>query len=389
MSPAEASTSTIELDAVSKEFLLGSFWQALRAVMGLPPTCPTVQALTDVTLDVQEGELLGVLGRNGAGKSTLLRVAGGVYAPDRGNVRVRGDPTAIFEMGMLGNAHLTGRQFCHVYFTFRDVPRRQQAALVEEVKEFSELEDYFEEPLRTYSTGMLARVLFGAVTALRADLVLLDEILSVGDERFKGKSFRRLQRLVSGGVSGIFATHDWLNAMRLCRRMVVLERGRVEFCGPAEEAVRRYLKPIARVSGKVRFLHRERLISRVTTYEPGAPFTFEFELESTVDEVLAVAMAIELPRRGVVAVVDNDTTFGGEAGVYRVRMTLPEMPIAAPECALTLAVVRPRRPGELSTEEVHDQISWTTAESLPLEAAPGAPPSSGFIHRRLAWRRVR
>jgi lipopolysaccharide transport system ATP-binding protein len=327
-------TCDIKFFRVTKEFLLGRFRDVVRSIFGFEPKCPKIYALKDVSFDVFRGELVGVLGRNGAGKSTLLRVAGGISQPESGKVYVRGNPTAIFELGLFGNKHLSGNEFCDVYFNFMNIPSEERPALIDDVKNFTQLERYFEEPMHTYSSGMLARLFFGVVTAVPADIVLLDEILSIGDEYFQGKSFKRLLKMIASGKSGILVTHDWFKAVRLCSKIIILDQGKIEFQGTSQEAVREYLKPNIQTSQRVLFRHREQVLESILYYETGEPFTYSFEVESTIDEPFCVGLAFEIPRLSVVAILNNDNLIADRKGVYRIILQLPSFPISYFECYL-------------------------------------------------------
>jgi ABC-type polysaccharide/polyol phosphate transport system ATPase subunit len=137
----------------------------------------------DLSFEVKKGELLGVIGKNGVGKSTLLRTIGGVYNVDKGNVITQGTMASIFELGSFYNQELTGIQYCKDYFKFKGIVKDVDK-LIESIHDFTELGEYFFEPTRTYSSGMRAKLLFGTATALPADVILIDEILVVGDEYF-------------------------------------------------------------------------------------------------------------------------------------------------------------------------------------------------------------
>jgi lipopolysaccharide transport system ATP-binding protein len=251
----------IEFSSVGKQFLMGSFSDVLRDMCGIRSKFKRFLALQNISFRVPRGELIRILGRNGAGKSTLLRVAGGIYFPDSGRVSVRTNPAALIEMGLYGNQHLTGRRFCETYLKFRNVPKKKRLDLLEDIQEFTELDGYFDEPLSTYSSGMAARLMFGAVTSVSAEIVLLDEILSVGDEHFQGKSYRRLMTMISNGASGILATHDWFTAVRLCYRIVILDRGKIDFIGSSLEAVSKYLSLSPTLTKRVFFRDKDNLVA--------------------------------------------------------------------------------------------------------------------------------
>lgn len=379
----------IEFSSVRKEFLIGSFSDVIRDMFGISVNLKRYRALDNVSFKVPRGELLGVLGRNGAGKSTLLRVAGGIYFPDSGKVSLRTNPTALLEMGLYGNQHLTGRKFCEVFFAFRDVPKKEVPKLVEDVREFTELDEYFDEPVHTYSAGMNARLMFGVITAVSAEIVLLDEILSVGDQHFQGKSYKRLMNMISHGSSGILATHDWFTATRLCSKIVILDRGSVEFMGSSLEAVRKYLNLAPTLTRRVFFQNREQLIQQPVTIIPGAPFNLAFEVESTIDTPFSIRIALEIPRIAMVVLISNEHIVSCGQGRYRISLHIPKFPIKQRECFLSLFIHEPRRPGEAVTREGYDQISWTSGDSISLIHEDTSFVSTGIIHRRLVWRQLK
>ncbi|MBI5740648.1 MAG: ABC transporter ATP-binding protein [Nitrospirae bacterium] len=379
----------ITFSSVNKDFLLGKFSDVIKNIFGFNNGCPKVKALQDITFNIPQGELLGVLGRNGAGKSTLLRVAGGIYNPDEGEIYVRKNPTAIFEMGLFGNQHLTGREFCKIYFSFRNIPRSEQKALTEDVREFSELEEYFEEPMRNYSSGMLARLLFGVITAIPAEIVLLDEILSVGDQHFQGKSYKRLIKMISKGASGIFATHDWFSAVRLCSKIIVLNKGKVEFEGTSQQAARKYLNIGSTITKRVVFRDIERLRESAFTYTNGEPFSMTFDVESAFEGPFCAGLAIEIPKHAVVVIIDNSHVVTGGTGTFRISFKFPLFPIVFNDCYLSLFLSKPRVSGQTASPEVYDQISWTSGDSIRLVNKAPQHASEAIIGRKLGWKRIR
>jgi lipopolysaccharide transport system ATP-binding protein len=226
---------------VSKSFALIDRHNAWRVALALDARIPRFQALRDVSFDVPKGQFVGVLGRNGAGKSTLLRIIGGVYTPDKGGVSINGPMSGLYELGLVGNPELTGRQYADRLLNVHGFGRRIREAMVADIREFTELGDRFDDPVQTYSAGMGARLFFATATAGHYEVYLLDEILSVGDQHFQSKCWRRLRERVANGASGVLVTHDWAAVLRMCESAYVLDKGNVTFAGPAELAVRRYL----------------------------------------------------------------------------------------------------------------------------------------------------
>ena len=214
-----------------------------RVILGHPPEGKAVyDALRHVSLDVRKGEFVGLLGRNGAGKSTLLRTIGGIIEPESGEVRLLDHAIGLYGLGIAGHAQLTGRDFTRRWLELSGMPTAQVKESIEEVADFTELGEYFDRPMKTYSTGMAARVFFGAITAVEAGVYLIDEILVVGDEYFSAKSWRRLRARLAGGASGVFATHDWSSMIKLCNRAYVLNSGEITDSGNAPEVARRYIE---------------------------------------------------------------------------------------------------------------------------------------------------
>jgi lipopolysaccharide transport system ATP-binding protein len=181
----------ITCQGVSKSFVLvdgGNAWR-IALVLGGKPT--RFQALRKVSFDVPKGQFVGVLGRNGAGKSTLLRVIGGVYAADEGRVSISGTMSGLYELGIIGNPQLTGRQYADRVLNVHRFATRERVAMSSDIHDFSELGDRFDDPVQTYSSGMSARLFFATATAGNYEVYLLDEILSVGDQHFQAKCWRR------------------------------------------------------------------------------------------------------------------------------------------------------------------------------------------------------
>lgn len=198
-------------------------------------------ALTDVTLALGKGESLGMVGRNGAGKSTLLKVVSGVLKPTRGQVRVRGTVAPILELGTGFDHELTGHENIFLNALLLGRSRKEISERADEIIEFSGIREFIHSPLRNYSSGMVARLGFAIATAWFPDVLILDEVLAVGDARFLRRCEARLEELRTQGSTLLMVSHD-LQALRdTCERAVWLERGRIEAVGPTGEVIDRYL----------------------------------------------------------------------------------------------------------------------------------------------------
>jgi ABC-2 type transport system ATP-binding protein len=199
-------------------------------------------ALDDISFTLEKGEVLAILGRNGAGKSTLLKVLAKVLPPTEGTVKIEGAIAPMIELGAGFHPELTGTENVLFYSTLmgRDI-RKTRAKLVE-IGEWAEVTDHMEFPLRTFSSGMVARLAFATATSETADILLVDEILSVGDAGFREKSRNRLLELIDSGAAVILVSHDMSAVRSLATRTIWLEAGKVKMSGNPEEVVSAYEK---------------------------------------------------------------------------------------------------------------------------------------------------
>ena len=185
------------------------------------------RALDHVSLEVATGEVLGIVGRNGSGKSTLLRVIAGIYAPDEGTVRTRGQIASLLELGAGFREELSGMENIALAGAIMGRSPSTMQGLVAGILEFSELGDHIHAPLRTYSSGMRSRLGFAVATALEPDILIVDEALAVGDARFRERSMARIEQMVSSDhVTVVVVSHNASELRRLCGRLVLLENGR-------------------------------------------------------------------------------------------------------------------------------------------------------------------
>ena len=196
-------------------------------------------AVRDVSCQVRRGECLGLIGRNGAGKTTLLRMLSGLIKPDRGRITMRGRVGALIALGAGFNPILTGRENIYINGSVLGLSKREIDHKVEEIIDFAELRDSIDAPVRTFSSGMTVRLGFAIATAMNPDVVLLDEVLAVGDMSFRSKCYDRIGKIIRD-TAVIFVTHDMVNVLRICDRGLVMKDGLVFFRGATDEAVEAY-----------------------------------------------------------------------------------------------------------------------------------------------------
>ena len=197
-------------------------------------------ALRDVSLQVMPGDFYGLIGLNGSGKSTLLKVISGVYKPSSGTCRVGGTIAPLIELGAGFDMDLTARENIYLNGTVLGFTPKYIDSKFEEIVEFSELRDFLDVPLKNYSSGMVARIAFAIATITKPDILIADEILSVGDFLFQQKCEARMQRLMSGGTTVLLVSHSIEQIERMCNKVAWIEKGRVKMDGPAAEVCAAY-----------------------------------------------------------------------------------------------------------------------------------------------------
>lgn len=243
---------------------------------GLPPILPWKKrrfhesdfALKDITFQVRRGGSLGILGRNGAGKSTLLKLLAGVTPPDKGSIDIRGSIFPMIELNTGISMELTGRENIALLATIMGFNDREIRRLEPEVIDFSELEDWIDRPVWQYSSGMLARLGFSIAVHTHTDILLVDEVLSVGDVYFQRKAHKKMRELISSGITFIYVTQNAFEVERLCENGLVLSKGKSLFYGISAEAKNIYLgSPQQSLSGHKIKIYRELVGNEDVTLE--------------------------------------------------------------------------------------------------------------------------
>ena len=201
--------------------------------------------LNEVNFKIGSGESIAIVGHNGAGKSTLLKLLSGAMRATKGQIKSEGTISAIIELGLGFDINQTGRSNAYIYSNLVNRTKEQVDEVIGEIADFAEIGDYFDKPIRTYSTGMQMRLAFAIATAFRPDILIIDEALSVGDSYFQHKSFGRIKKFREAGTTLIFVSHDRNAVLALCERAIVLEDGKLILDGDAKTVLDTYNQRIS------------------------------------------------------------------------------------------------------------------------------------------------
>src|SRR5213594_692829 len=271
----------LRLDGVYKKFRKGELYDSLRDL--IPALAGRVLrgrrrealaprefwALQDVTFGVHRGEAFGIIGSNGAGKSTILKLLSGIMRPTRGTLQVNGRLSALIEVSAGFHPDLTGRENIFLNGTILGMTRAEIRQRFDAIVAFSGLEEFIDTPVKRYSSGMFARLGFSVAAHVDPDLLLVDEVLSVGDYLFQRKCIERMNSVIASGATVVFVSHNLRAVSNLCPRSLLLEKGRVQMVGPTDDVIRTYF----RRGQQQRVVDADSgvLLTHVITHDDGGP----------------------------------------------------------------------------------------------------------------------
>ena len=375
------------MSGAPRDVTLQDVWKQYRRNTKDP--ADTFWALREVDLEVMRGGSLGIIGRNGAGKSTLLKLLAGITAPTRGRIELHGRVAALIEVGSGFHPELTGRENVFLTGAILGMRRREIAQNLDRIVEFAGVQPFIDTPVKWYSSGMYVRLGFAVAAHLDPDILLVDEVLAVGDAEFQGKCLQRIQELKDRGTTSLFISHDLTAVERLCDRAVLLENGTVAAAGSPADVVAAYHRKLALwdpVSGETS-LDSPRsgvALTNVTlanpearhavSFSPGAPLTvtirysvarplsnIEFELRyASLDGTTRIAS----PRSS-----EHGAPFELRPPGGAVEFTCPALPLNPGSYSIG-AVVR-----DLSTSRI---LAWWDGETRLY--VRGGPASEGLIY---------
>ncbi|MEO0369353.1 MAG: ABC transporter ATP-binding protein, partial [Pseudomonadota bacterium] len=359
-------------------------------------------ALNDVTFSVKQGEVLGILGANGAGKSTLLKILSRITPPTSGRVEIHGQIGSLLEVGTGFNQDLSGHENIYLYGSILGMERKKIQEKYNEIVEFAELQDFIHQPIKHYSSGMHAKLGFAVASHLDCDILLVDEILAVGDAAFRKKSFTKMTSLINSGKTVLFVSHNMSAINNLCTRAVVLDKGKIVYNGETVKAVEHYLasfghksdqlatNPASFIEDEGKILNilgitirnsRGEVSSRIKYQEK-----FTVEIDALIREANELFFAIVYFRdvSGQIVVVTTDEDLGPslmsglEPGQHLLKVEFPAKLFLPASYRLIVALAK-KPGGQIDRRDeavelvIEDFTSWRSQQDLYRKTAAVAP----------------
>ncbi len=242
----------IEIDNLGKDYKMfdKKMDRLVETIIPIAKRHHTFKAMEDFNLKVKKGEVLGILGKNGAGKSTLLKMITGVVTPTNGSIKVNGKISSLLELGTAFNMELTGIENIYQHGQVMGLTNEQIEEVKQDIIDFADIGEHLYQPVKTYSSGMFARLAFACAINVNPDILIVDEVLSVGDIAFQLKCFKKFEQFKEKGKTILFVTHNVTDIIRNCTRAIIIDEGKKIFDGQVKEAVERYKKIIVKLDKK-------------------------------------------------------------------------------------------------------------------------------------------
>ncbi|HEX4425943.1 MAG TPA: ABC transporter ATP-binding protein [Terriglobales bacterium] len=263
-------------------------------------------ALQDISFEVKRGEAFGIIGHNGAGKSTALKILNRIMKPTKGSMIVNGRLSALIEVGAGFHPDLTGRENIFLYGTILGMNKPEIQSKLDQIVAFSGLEEFIDTPVKRYSSGMHARLGFSVAAHVDPEVLIVDEVLSVGDFVFQQNCMERMRSVIQGGATVLFVSHNLKAVTELCQRTMLLEHGKVVTTGPTDAVIRRYMSDILKPDSKLE--NKKAYISNVTVRDSaGEQATFESGQTAWVDVEVTAREAVD--KLAVVIWLNDETQY--------------------------------------------------------------------------------
>ncbi len=387
---------------------LGSPWKNYRRLKGLThfdrdEGRDIIWALREVSFQVRPGEVVGVVGKNGAGKSTLLKIISSITEPTRGRVVLRGRVSSLLEVGTGFHPELTGRENVFLNGAILGMTRREIERKFDEMVAFAEVERFIDTPVKRYSSGMAVRLAFAVAAHLEPEIMLVDEVLAVGDASFQAKCLGKMQDVAGQGRTVLFVSHNMAAVNRLCSRALLLHQGRLVREGPTSQVTRDYLSGAYGGVGREEWTPEQapgkevRLLSVVLTGPEGRPVSsatvhdrLELTLRYRVEKAgLSFRCAATWSTQGVTAFssVEPRELVRDHAGEYTSTLTIPAHLLAEGEYSVMVSIFSSRgvkshyvTPRQVLMVQISDPMRGDSARGDYAENL------SGVMRPRLDWR---
>jgi lipopolysaccharide transport system ATP-binding protein len=310
-------------------------------------------ALKDVSFEVQRGTVLGIVGRNGAGKSTLLKILSRITEPSKGRVIMKGRTSSLLEVGTGFHPELTGRENIYLNGAVLGMSRAEIRRKFDEIVDFAGVEKFIDTPVKHYSSGMQVRLAFAVAAHLEPEILVVDEVLAVGDAEFQKKCFGRMRDVSNSGTTILLVSHNMAAVRAFCNRAILFHSGEVVAQGDANEIIARYLESIEEGSSTHLFTESSRLASRFESIKMinsscsfGEMIELEIEIGSSIDTVAAIEFEIHDQLGSPVAYAStapmHSDTFTLSSGMRkRLKMTIGPLALASGTYALYFCLTRP------------------------------------------------
>jgi len=366
-------------------------------------------ALKNVSFEIQQGEIVGIIGRNGAGKSTLLKILSRITEPTTGRISIDGRVASLLEVGTGFHQELTGRENIFLNGAILGMSKAEIKRKFDEIVAFSEVEQFLDTPVKRYSSGMYVRLAFAVAAHLEPEILVVDEVLAVGDAAFQKKCLGKIQDVSSHGRTVLFVSHSMPTILRLCKRVILLNRGTVAGDGPADEMTRQYLNSGADRAAEriwdnqdkapgdaVARLHSVRVKNSrgivTETIDISEPFEIEVEYWNLQDRVKPTVSIHFVNEDGVLLFVTNDFTnpqwwsTARRPGLVRSRCLVPAHLLAEGQIFI-LAAVCSYNPDQIHALE-RDVVSFQTVDQHDLDRVREkyARLWPGAMRPRLEWK---
>jgi len=416
--------TVISVESVSKRYQLGvinhgtlrrdlqSWWARKR---GLPDPNQEIgkagvkagtifNALEDVSFEVQAGETVGFIGRNGAGKSTLLKILSRVAAPNSGRVRIRGRVSSLLEVGTGFHAELTGRENVYLNGAILGMTKAEIDRKFDEIVNFAEIDDFIDTPVKRYSSGMYVRLAFAVAAHLEPEILIVDEVLAVGDHEFQRKCLGKMRDVRSEGRTVLFVSHNMTAINNLCARSIFLEKGKIMADGPSSDITRTYLRSVSVAGGSSWHLDAESKPDKrayfkdIFILDPNLEAREAYEL--TQEIVLRIKYHLSEPMRGVtvglqVLSEDNGETFISlsdtelemsrletrAAGDYVAEITIPARLLNTGLYALRVGISK----GRHDIYDVVEGVPFRIVDSIGIVMFLGFERKGSLLSLQLPW----